>query len=200
MGTVTSERQVRVPVDQISTDIGVLALRVVTGAIFLGHGLQKFGLFPGGGFPTSIDEQTIFLGFFGFEAATWLSWVLTVVEIATGLMLLLGVLMPLAAAGVVGIMLQFVAGAQWPNGLFGGVGEGQLGYEFSIALLAIGVALAYLGAGRWSIDALVGSPIVGLRWGTAAMAFALVVGVVVLEIMGPGLSARHCLVDGGWVC
>lgn len=41
----------------LSLDLASAALRLVIGVILLGHGLQKFGLFEGGGLPSGIREQ-----------------------------------------------------------------------------------------------------------------------------------------------
>ncbi len=50
------------------TDVGLLCVRVVLGVVFLGHGLQKFGLFDSGGYPNSISAQQDMLTLFGYSS------------------------------------------------------------------------------------------------------------------------------------
>ena len=175
-----------------AVDVGCLIARVVIGFVFLAHGLQKFGMFTGGGLPTSISEQADFLRFGGYEATTFLSWVLTLTEIGAGVSLLLGFLTPLGAAGVLGIGSQFILGLQWPNGLFGG--DAGPGYELTFMLAGAVSMLAFVGPGRYSLDARIGRRIAGLPLGSssvslgvAAIVLGLGVGVIVLAFLGPGL-------------
>ena len=114
-------------------DVGLLVLRLGLGVVFLGHGLQNFGWFPGGGYPTSISEQKAFLIHFGYSSPSLMAWLITATEIVAGVSLLLGLLMPLGAAAVIGIAWQFVAGLQWDGGLFGNDTVG--GYEHDGAFL-----------------------------------------------------------------
>lgn len=84
------------PRGNVSVDIGLLVLRLVLGATFVGHGLQKvFGLFGGAG----IDGFAQGLERFGFRTTTVLSWVTGLTELLGGALVLLGAATPLAAAG-----------------------------------------------------------------------------------------------------
>jgi putative oxidoreductase len=167
-------------------DIGLLILRVLLGMIFLGHGLQKFGLFPGGGYPTSLEEQRAFLELFGYHSVGFLAWVITLTELGTGASLIFGFLTPLGAAGAIGIAWQFIAGLQWSGGLFGNETVG--GYENSLAMLAIGVLLAFAGPGRLSLDHTLGWKFVGTRWALGSIALGIVVGSIVLVAFGVGFG------------
>src|SRR2546426_7048393 len=79
-------------------DLGVLALRLVLGAVFLAHGAQKaFGAFGGPGF----EGATGFIGSMGFRPARFWTALAVGGELAAGFLFLLGLLTPLA--GLFGI-------------------------------------------------------------------------------------------------
>jgi putative oxidoreductase len=171
-------------------DIGLLVLRVLIGVIFLGHALQKLGWFEGGGYPTSISEQEQFLAVFGYSSTSFLAWLLTLTELGAGASLILGLLTPLGAAGVIGIMFQFVAGPQWNAGLFGDSQSG--GFEFALGIMAAGFALALGGAGRialdqWLFTRSVSRPL-AIWIGLATTALGLIVGAIVLTAFGVGFA------------
>ena len=65
-------------------------------------------------------------------------------------MLILGFLQPLAAAGVIGVMLVALITNHLKNGFF--IFRPGEGYEYVLTLLLTGLALAGIGAGKWSID------------------------------------------------
>ena len=65
-------------------------------------------------------------------------------------MLLLGLLTPLAAAAVVGVMLVAFIANHRKNGFF--IFRPGEGYEYVMTLTALGLSIAGLGAGEWSLD------------------------------------------------
>lgn len=168
-------------------DLGLLILRIGVGVVFLGHGLQKFGLFDSGSYPASISAQADFLTLFGYSSQTLLSWVLTITELAAGLSLLLGVVTPLGGAAAIGIGLQFVAGPGWQAGLFGNEGAG--GFEFALMMVAAGCALALTGPGTYALEKPLGlDRFTGRSWGLAGIALGAVAGLGVLTVFGQGLG------------
>ncbi|WP_051386315.1 DoxX family protein [Actinokineospora inagensis] len=126
----------------VGADLGLLVLRVVLGALVLGHGLQKvFGLFEGAG----IDGFGHVLSALGFQHATILSWVTGITELAAGALLILGLFTPAAA----GAVLAIVANAIWIRvdvNLFAG------GVEIQAIYAAAAFTLLFTGAGRASLD------------------------------------------------
>jgi putative oxidoreductase len=174
--------------DATGLDVGLLILRLVLGAVFLGHGLQKLGWFKGGGYPSSLSEQEVFLSILGYSSTRFLAWVVTMSEVVAGIWFLLGALTPLGAAAAVGIMFQFVGGVEWGGGLLGNRTQG--GFEFSLITLAGAAALAFGGPGSISIDSVRALKLDGLRYGVAALAAGTIIGAFVLIVWGAGLGGH----------
>ena len=148
-----------------TADLGLLILRLTLGLLIAGHGAQKlFGLFGGhglvgtGGFFASI----------GFRPGKAMAIVAGVTELGSGLLLVLGLLTPLAAAGVIGTLL--VAGSvHAAKGLWSQNG----GYELALIYALVGAALALTGPGSISLDAAL-----GLRTSFVDGLGAIVLGVI----------------------
>lgn len=132
-------------ISTVRTDIGLAILRVTTGAIFVAHGAQKLfvygfagvsGAFQGMGipFPGIAGPLTGFVEFFA------------------GLALVVGLLTRLAGVGLAVTMLGAIAFVHLSAGFFA-----PTGFEYPLALLAATSALAFAGAGRFSLDAAIAS-------------------------------------------
>jgi putative oxidoreductase len=143
---------------------GILFLRIVVGLVFAAHGAQKlFGWFGGHG-----PRGTA--GFFqqlGFRAPMLMALLAGVSEIG-GLLFAAGFLTPFAALAMVVTMAMAIGTVHWANGFWAGNG----GYEFNLVLLAVPVAIAATGPGRYSIDAALGwaDNLSGLWWGVGVLA------------------------------
>jgi putative oxidoreductase len=92
------------------------------------------------------------------------------VEVGGGLLLALGAATPIGAALVASVMIVAAVTAHLKNGFFLSSG----GYEYNLVLGVAAIAIAFTGAGAWSIDALAGFQTGGGTWGLAALAIALV--------------------------
>ncbi len=159
-------------------DAALLLLRLVIGLTLVAHGTQKlFGWFGGSGL---VRLQQGF-AYQGLKPA-WL-WVGLVVlgEVGGGLSLAFGFLTPLGGAGIFGAMLMATVKSNWKNGFF--VSKG--GYEYTLVLMAVAIALGIAGPGPLSLDALfrINLPDAALFGGLAAA--ALVVDVIGLFISRP---------------
>lgn len=148
-------RPERMPVPaHISSDIGLLILRVVVGGIFAAHGAQKvFGLLGGLG-PAGTADALAGLGFTAF--ATPLAWVLGVGQLVLGALLVLGLLTPFAAAGLLAMKIVAIVVSLGPAGqpmvpLFAADGPNSL--ELHLLLGGGAAALLFTGAGRIALDA-----------------------------------------------
>src|SRR5437867_5545329 len=130
-------------------DVGLLALRLVLGAVCLAHGAQKaFGAFGGPGF----EGATGFVGSLGFRPARVWAGLAVGGELAAGFLFLLGLLTPLAGLPVVTTMAVAIAKVHGPKGFF--VQNG--GYEYNLVLIVAALAVAAMGPGRYSLDYLLG--------------------------------------------
>ncbi len=162
----------------ISLGLGLLIIRLVGGLTIAAHGAQKlFGWFDGPGL-TKITQ--------GFEKQgfkpVWL-WVCLVIlgEFGGGLSVALGFLTPLGAAGMFGAMLMAIFKSHWKFGFW----SSKRGYEFPLALLAMGVGIGLTGPGIFSLDALFGITL-PYPWVFLVLAVAaLLVDVIGLIISRP---------------
>jgi putative oxidoreductase len=116
-------------------DAATLVLRVVVGAIFIGHGMMKFGSFSQ---PAAGMNLVMML--------------LAVAEPIGGAALILGVLARWASLGLAIVMVGAIYTKQfvWGGGFIGV----QNAWEFEAVLFAAALVLACYGAGRYSVDAM----------------------------------------------
>ncbi len=130
-------------------DLGLLALRLTLGLVFLGHGAQKaFGAFGGPGFGGAAG----FFGSLGLRPARFWTAVAVGGELVAGLLFLLGLLMPVAALLVLGTMAVAIAKVHGPKGFF--VQNG--GFEYNLVLIVAAITLALVGPGAFSLEHLLG--------------------------------------------
>jgi putative oxidoreductase len=138
------------------TDIALLLSRVALGLVLLAHGWQKLNEYTIAGTAASFAQM-------GVPAPTAAATFATVAELAGGAALILGLLTPVAAllniANLLGALVLVHAG----NGVF--VTNG--GYELVLALAAGLLVIAVLGAGKFSVDGLLGRRFVSPRIATA---------------------------------
>lgn len=126
--------------DTKTAPYAILALRLVTGALFLTHGLIKLFVFTPAGTA----------GYFGsIGLPEWLGPLTMAVEIAGGLALILGIVPRLVSAVLVFVLLgaayfgHGASGFNWsnPNG----------GWEYPVMWAAVQAALVLLGDGALSL-------------------------------------------------
>lgn len=86
----------------------------------------------------------------GMKPAKLHAWLASVTEIGAGLLLIVGLLTPFAAAGVVGVTFVAWAINHRGNGFF--IFRPGEGWEYVMVLGLAGLALGTLGPGSWSLD------------------------------------------------
>ncbi|MFD7919222.1 DoxX family protein [Streptomyces sp. NPDC059740] len=155
-------------------DVGLALLRVVLGLTVAAHGTQKlFGWFGGGG----LEGTGKFFSSAGYPAGKAMAAVAGLTETLGGLGLVVGLLTPLAAAAVLGTMLNATA-VKWTGAFFA-----PQGVEYELLLTLGAASLALTGPGRFALDSLL--PVLRshrLLRGVGAIVLALVVAVVVLLV------------------
>ena len=162
----------------VTMNIAVLILRLVVGLTLTGHGVQKlFGWFGGSGL-TRLRQ--------GFEKQgykpVWLWMTLVILgEVGGGISVALGFLTPLGAAGIFGAMFMAMFRSHWKNGFWLQKG----GYEYTLVLLVVSMAIGLIGPGSYALDTLFGIALPeALLFGVLAVA-ALLVDVIGILINRP---------------
>ena len=122
---------------------GLLGLRLATGAIFIAHGLPKFGIGGGGG----LEGTAGWLGGMGLPLPMFMAILVASSEAIGGVMLIVGFMTRFAAATQVIAMLVAVFMVHWSSG-FTATG----GYQWALLMAAAAFALMMDGAGKFSID------------------------------------------------
>ncbi|MEU6830024.1 DoxX family protein [Nocardia beijingensis] len=129
-------------------DLGLLLLRLVIGATFLYHGLQKLtGWFHGPG----LDGTRDMMERGGWDHPSVSAILVTAGEVGGGALLILGLATPLAAGAVLAVILDAWA---WKQGMAPGfqykAGPGAV--EFESVLAGVSAAIILTGPGRLSFD------------------------------------------------
>ena len=150
-------------------DFAMLILRLVVGALFIGHGTQKlFGWFEGHG----LEGTAGFMESLGYQPGKRYAAIGGLAEAGGGLLLVLGLLTPLAAVLIVGMMLNAILSVHLENGVWATNG----GYEFPLVMMVAAAAIALAGAGSVSMDSLLGLSRLSGVWGLFGVMLGLLVG------------------------
>lgn len=143
--------------------VGRLLVRAVIGGLFIGHGAQKlFGWFGGPG-PEGAEHMVRGLH---MEPARQQALAGGATEALGGAMLASGLATPVAAAGLIGMMISAIRTVHFKNGLWNSGG----GYEYNLVLIAALIGLVDGGPGELSVDRALGIHDTGPAWALAALA------------------------------
>ena len=141
--------------DHDAVNLALLIFRLAVAVVFLAHGIRH--IFGGG----KIAGTGRWFASLGMRPGVLHAWVASLTEVGAGAMLVLGLLTPLAAAGVTGTMLVAWITNHLKNG-FWVFHRPDEGYEYVMTLTFAGLALGTVGGGRWSLDnAIWGADLVG---------------------------------------
>jgi putative oxidoreductase len=158
-------------------DLALLVLRAVVGLLMMGHGAQKlFGSFGGHG----IAGTGQFFEGLGLRPGRRHATAAGAAEFGAGLLLVLGLVTPLGAAAIIGVMAVAILTVHAPKGPW--VTDG--GYEYNALIIAVAFALAGAGPGAWSLDNAFGLDVAGTGWALGALGAGILGGIAAL------LSAR----------
>jgi len=136
------------PLQDALTPYADLLVRVATGLFLMPHGAQKlFGLFGGYGLA---GTGQFFETKLGLPAS--MALVIGIVEFFGGLFLALGFATRIAAGFIAGMMVVAVLQVHLANGFFWTDG----GFEYPLLWGLLALSYVIRGAGRKSIDALIG--------------------------------------------
>jgi putative oxidoreductase len=154
-------------------DVGLLLIRVVLGALLVGHGTQKlFGWFGGHG----LEATGGFFESLGYRPGRQKATLAGAAEAGGGALLVLGLLTPLGSAALIGVMVNAVGSVHRTRGPW--VTDG--GYEYNLLIAAAAAAIAFTGPGHASVDAALGWYPGGFFWGLGALAVGLGSGFALL--------------------
>ncbi|MBC7302781.1 MAG: DoxX family protein [Nocardia sp.] len=175
--TDTATRLTPIATDDKTTaeGIGLLVLRIGFGGLMAAYGTQKlFGWFNGPGWRANAD---MFTGM-GYNPGEFFGTLAGLAELIGGLLLVFGLFTPLAAAIVLGTMINAV-NALWSGGLFPS-DPTVTGYSTPLLFALVAATVAFTGPGRLSLDA--GRPWrrEGVVTGAGAVVVAVVAAVVTL--------------------
>ena len=138
-------------VNRKSVDVALLLLRLLLAVVFVAHGGQKLlGWFGGPGVKGFVESMSSL----GMPAVV--AYLVIIGEFFGGLGLAVGLLTRLAAAGVFIQMVGAVLMIHWKTGFFmnwESVGGKAEGFEYSLTLAVVSLAVLLAGAGAYSLDA-----------------------------------------------
>jgi putative oxidoreductase len=132
-------------------DLGLMVLRVGLGALLIAHGLQKaFGWWGGqglGGFEDSLADL-------GYQHASILTYVAAGAQIGAGVLLVLGLFTPLAAAAALAYLINALLASvtAQPDSGYLAVFLPD-GHEYQLTLIIVAAAIILTGPGRYGFDA-----------------------------------------------
>jgi putative oxidoreductase len=156
----------------VAVDIASLILRLSIGVTIFAHGWNH--VFRGGKLPgTARWFESI-----GIRPGRVHALLGSVTELGAGVLLLAGLLTPLAAAAVVGTMVVALIANHLKNGFF--IFRPGEGYEYVLMITLVSVALGSLGGGRVSLDHALGFSVHG--WSGSLIALLVGAGGAALVL------------------
>ena len=138
-----------------AVDLALVVVRVALAWIFIYYGAAKlFGAFPGSGGPHGLHETAIFMSRGAhLQPGEFFAVLAGVTELGGGIAMALGLCTRLAGLALFGDMVMAiitVTGAEGFNPSTSGTG-----YQLNVAIAGLALVAALIGAGRFSVDALI---------------------------------------------
>lgn len=154
-------------------DLAVFLLRVVFGLFLVAHGYNK--VFRGNG----LTGTARWFGGIGMRWPLWQARLAAATEIGAGLMFAAGLLTPLAAAGMIGLMFVAIWTVHWKVGFF--VFRPEQGWEYCASIAVVAFVVALTGPGDWSVDHALDITYTG--WAGALIAVGVGLGGAALQLV-----------------
>lgn len=155
--------------------LGRLLARIAIGALFFGHGAQKwFGWFGGPG----LEKASAMMDSLELRPGRRNAVLASASETLGGALIAAGALTPLAAAALIGSMITAIRTVHFQKGLWNANG----GYELNLALIAALLALVDGGPGSPSVDSALGLEDTGAGWALMALAGGAVGSTVAMKL------------------
>ncbi|MGH9025279.1 MAG: DoxX family protein [Acidimicrobiia bacterium] len=130
--------------DADAINLSLFGIRVMLGVVMFAHGWKHLkSLRSGPGMANWFESL-------GLHPGPLHAQIVTYVELAAGVALIVGLLTPVAMAAVVGVCLVAVATHHRTHGFFT-TNPGE-GYEYVVTLTVVALAMGALGPGEWSLD------------------------------------------------
>jgi putative oxidoreductase len=162
-------------------DVGILVLRLAVGLTVGVHGLQKLTTLFGG---RGVAGTSQFVESLGFRPGRFFAYLLGLGELTGGFLLAAGLLTPIGALIVIGVMTAAVVTVHWPKGFFASNG----GFELPLLLGTGAAAIAFTGPGAYSYDALFDLPVVDTLLAIESVLLGVLAGLVISAV--PFLSNK----------
>ena len=153
MRTMSILQRISISPLPVPASLYAVPLRLVLGLGFFEHGFAKLS--------RGADDFIAILHAMGLPFADLLGWATIAVEIVSGLLVLFGAFVPVAALPMIVVLLVAIVTVHLPNGFSSiklvsydstGAHFGQPGYETDLLYLAGLLALCIGGAGPLSLD------------------------------------------------
>ena len=165
----------------VGPNLGLVLLRFAVGGVFFAHGVQKvFGLWGGLGiaqFASTLDVS-------GYSNPLVLAWVAAVGELVAGAAVALGLLTPLAAAGLVAYAINAVL-LNAHNGFFISGPPGAGAVELDVVLGLAAAAIVLTGPGHIALDNGRTWQRRPAPWGLLFLALGVLAGLLVFFLLRP---------------
>lgn len=122
-------------------DLGVLVARLVLGTVMIAHGWQKYA-------GTGLAETQRGFAQMGIPSPRLAAGFTIGIELVGGALVIVGLLLPLVGVVYTAVLAGAMFFAHLGNGFYASEG----GFEFVLVLAGLSLALACIGAGRYSVD------------------------------------------------
>ena len=129
-----------------ATNLALLVLRAATGLTLAAHGWNKF--FSGG----RLSGTGRWFDSIGMRPGRLNAWLAAGTEVGAGVLLAVGLVTPVSAGGVIGVMVVAGWTVHRSNGFF----ILKEGWEYVFVLAIAALVVATLGPGEWSLDEALG--------------------------------------------